>query len=67
MNLFQFPVTCGVCGGGGMGDHNTAAAAWIRGSFISHTDPRVCADTLRARKEELERKEQKLASNQSAS
>jgi len=56
MNPFQYPVTCDVCGGEGVGTVRTAGAAWMEGSFISHTDPRVCAENLRLKRLEREKR-----------
>lgn len=55
MNPYQFPVTCDVCGGEGVGTIQTAGAAWLADSQIRHRDPRVCAENLRQQRKELER------------
>lgn len=59
MNPFLFPATCEVCGSDGVGTISTAAASWERGSFVSHRDPRVCADVL-ARQERQRKKRERL-------
>lgn len=46
MNPYQYPADCDLCGGTGVGTVQTAAAAWLSGSFVSHRDPRVCRDYL---------------------
>lgn len=60
MNPFQFPVTCTVCGGEGMGTAETAGASWFADTEIHHSDPRVCASNLRKKKRDLERREEAL-------
>lgn len=52
MNPYTFPVTCDTCGGEGMGTIQAAGAAWVRGSFVTHSDPRVCRDVLAAKERE---------------
>lgn len=42
--------TCDVCGCSGAATPKTAAANWIVGSFVSHSDPRVCAENLKRQK-----------------
>lgn len=58
MRIHQFPVSCTVCGGEGVGTIQTAGAAWDPRNEIRHQDPRVCADNLRCRAEALECREQ---------
>lgn len=43
----SMPVTCTVCGEAGFGTLMTSSAAWIRGTLIEHTDPKVCARNLK--------------------
>lgn len=38
---------CDVCGCEGAATPKTAAANWIVGGFVSHEDPRVCAENLK--------------------
>lgn len=52
MNPYVFTVTCDVCGGEGDATARTNAAAYRTDSFISHRDPRVCADVI-ARRERV--------------
>ena len=40
------PVTCAICGGGGLGTIDTAAAGWDSRSQIVHSDPTVCRQVL---------------------
>lgn len=60
MNPYTFPVTCDICGGEGVGNVRTAAAAWDARSEIRHTDPAVCAMYLERRKRELDEREKNL-------
>ncbi len=39
--------TCNVCGCPGAATPKKAATNWMVGSFVSHSDPRICADNLR--------------------
>lgn len=55
MNIYQFPVTCDICGGEGMGTYRTAGAAWDTRSTITHIDPRVCRDNLDRERRRVER------------
>lgn len=49
---------CNVCGCEGAATPKTAAMQWIKGSFISHEDPRVCADNLRRKNNDPNKKSQ---------
>ena len=60
MNPYVFEVYCDVCGGPGVATPRTAAAQWIVGNVIRHTDPRVCADYLKKKKRELDKRETEL-------
>lgn len=57
MNIYTQTVYCDVCGEPGMATPRTAKSTWYKDSFISHSDPRVCADNLKRkkRKEEQEK------------
>lgn len=57
MDCFPFRVVCSVCGGEGVGNADAAAAEWIVGEKIVHTDPQVCADNLERKKKLLDKKE----------
>ena len=57
MKIYTTTATCNVCGCEGAATQKTAAAQWIIGNFVSHSDPRVCANNLK--RKERERKEQK--------
>jgi hypothetical protein len=61
MNPYQFPVTCEVCGGEGMGTFRTAGAAWRRGSFITHNNPAVCRDNLDRERRKMEEQRREWA------
>ena len=62
MNPFFCKTYCDVCGGEGVGTPRTSAAMWSKEHTVRHTDPRVCADNLQRRKEELDQKEKELNS-----
>jgi len=62
MNIYTMPATCDVCGCEGVATPKTAAANWIVGRFVSHSDPRVCADNLKQK--ERERKERETKQNE---
>ena len=47
MNIHFMKATCDVCGCEGGATPDTAAANWMRDSFVSHQDPRVCAENLK--------------------
>jgi hypothetical protein len=64
MNPFRFTVECHVCGGEGAGDINASAAQFY--GFVSHSDPRVCAEVLAGKKAAMERKEKELAERERA-
>lgn len=64
MKLYQFTVECHVCGGTGAGDINASAAQFY--GFVSHSDPRVCAEVLAEKKAALARKEKELAEKEKA-
>jgi hypothetical protein len=51
--------TCDVCGCGGVATPRTAAQNWIVGGFVSHTDPRVCAENLKRKEREKRASENK--------
>lgn len=51
MNPYQFEHVCDVCGEVGVTTARGNTAAWTKGGFLSHTDPRVCADSLRRQRE----------------
>ena len=61
MNPYFMTATCDVCGCEGAATPKTSAANWIVGNFVSHTDPRVCADNLKRKKRELDERERALA------
>ena len=52
---YAYPVTCDVCGGGGMGTLKTSAAGWDPTRRIRHIDPTICAENLRRQRLALER------------
>ena len=56
MNPFIMDVCCDVCGGPGVATVSAAGDQWL-GYEIRHTDPAVCAEYLKRRKEELDRRE----------
>ena len=43
------PVTCSICGGGGMGTIDTAAAGWDSNVQLVHNDINVCRKVLMRR------------------
>ena len=58
MNPYVMEVCCDICGEKGMATINSAADQWL-GVKLRHTDPRICAENLRRKKEELDRREKK--------
>lgn len=61
MNPYQFPVTCDVCGGEGVGTSRTNAAAWDARSTIVHTNPADCRYYLDKKRRELEKQIEQMA------
>ncbi len=61
MNPYIVEACCDICGGPGVSTMCTAADRWL-GSEIRHTDPAVCAEYLKRRKRELDKKEASLRS-----
>lgn len=57
MRIYTETATCSVCGEDGAATIRTASAEWL-GAFISHKDPRVCADNLARKKREEEKRKQ---------
>lgn len=47
MKIYTMTAVCHVCGGEGACTPKTARENWLVGSFISHDDPRVCANNLK--------------------
>ena len=47
MDIYTDTVTCEFCGEEGVAKHGALGRQWIRGSFFSHSDPRVCAENLK--------------------
>jgi hypothetical protein len=60
MNIFNLSVTCEVCGCEGAATPKVVAAAWTKGNFVSHRDPQVCADNLKRKKADLDKREKQL-------
>jgi hypothetical protein len=58
MKDYEFPVTCDVCGGEGVGSIQTAAAAWQTRYRIVHNDPDVCRYNLERMREKLEKQKE---------
>ncbi len=56
MSAESIHVTCGVCGGEGMGTIRTASAEWTAPESVVHSDPAVCRDELARQRRELERR-----------
>lgn len=50
MKIYTAKATCDVCGCEGAATPRTASANWIVGSFVSHSDPRICAYNLEQKK-----------------
>jgi len=61
MSIYVCEAICDVCGEPGAATLRTATVAWMPGSFVSHKDPRVCAENLKEKRkrEEQERSYQK--------
>ena len=54
MNPYVMPCVCDVCGEKGVCRPRDSGAQWMGGS-LRHTDPAVCAENLRWRREQEER------------
>lgn len=54
MKIYTMTACCDVCGCPGAATLKTAAHAWFKDSFISHRDPRICADNLKRKKHKEE-------------
>lgn len=61
MKIYTQKATCDVCGCEGDATPRAAASQWLKDSFISHSDPRVCADNLKQKKRELDEREAALS------
>lgn len=59
MKIFTEEVQCDVCGGYGVATPMATSERWLGASLV-HSDPRVCQDNLKRRKEELDAREAKL-------
>jgi hypothetical protein len=51
MNTELFHICCEVCGGTDLGSAQVFRFQWT-GGFVSHKDPRICADILKKKEEE---------------
>lgn len=61
MKIFTISGTCEVCGGKGVGTPQTAAASYKVGYSVRHSDPSVCAENLKQKRIELEKREALLS------
>ena len=59
MKVYGYKVKCGLCGGNGNARWSDAGKDWTGDEFF-HKDPRVCAQNLKERRLELERRENAL-------
>lgn len=58
MNPYQHQCTCSICGEPGVAHVKDAGAEWI-GGYFTHSNPSVCAENIRFRRERDQlRKEQ---------
>jgi hypothetical protein len=55
MNPYVWETTCDICGGPGVATPRTAAAQWVRGNRVMHSDPDDCRYYLDKQREELEK------------
>jgi hypothetical protein len=51
MQILVADAVCEVCGESAPCTQDTATAAWFKGSFIAHGNPRICAENLKAKQE----------------
>lgn len=54
MRVHIYPLTCDICGGGGMGTSSANAAAWNLHARVVHSNPDVCRAVLEQMRRELE-------------
>lgn len=54
MNIYQFQLTCDVCGGPVWGTIRDAGRAWDTRWMLSHRDPRICRDYLDRERHKIE-------------
>lgn len=66
MRIHIIPVTCDVCGEGGMSTPNDSAQQWFGGQMV-HTDPRVCAENLAAKRRKFEREKEEWERSRASS
>lgn len=60
MKIHITTTICDVCGCEGAATYKTAALSWVKGSFVRHTNPSVCAENLRRKKAGLDKREKEL-------
>lgn len=60
MKTYTMTLHCDICGCEGEGSLNTVAAAWDSTNTIRHKDPTVCAENLKRKKLELDKKKKEL-------
>jgi len=59
MNIYQIPMKCDLCGGGGMSSIKDAGKEWF-GAIFTHSDPRICQYYLKKQKKELKELREKV-------